>query len=225
MKSKIWLLLAIIGLPIISVAESDKARITKLEDEVKRLQEANAETLKKIDELRSAPVPIRRRVVPIPPQEKNTLIQEPEPEEVMEEFAGHKYRFVPLKKSWNAASKTASQEKGYLASITSEEENKFITTLIQKACAKRNDKNPHVWIGLNNDNNENKWTWESGEKFEFSSWCPGEPNNWGGFESAVQFNKNAVMDPDGVGKWNDMPSDSKTYFIIEIENPNSLNNR
>lgn len=159
---------------------------------------------------------------PLPlPKQSTEKVKEVEPSELLEEFAGHTYQFIPEKKTWNSARKIAQQKTGYLVSITSEDENKFITSLIQKACAKRNEKNPHVWIGLSNDNDENKWTWESGEKYEFNSWCNGEPNNWGGFETAVQFNKNANIDPEGIGRWNDMPSDSKTYFVIEIEKSKS----
>ncbi|NBX69833.1 MAG: hypothetical protein EBR01_12830 [Proteobacteria bacterium] len=50
MKTSIWLLIATIGIPLISLAESDEARITKLEEELKKMQEANATLLKKLDE-------------------------------------------------------------------------------------------------------------------------------------------------------------------------------
>ena len=64
MKLFIGLLIAITGLPLISVAESDDSRITKLEEEVKNLKEANEELLKKTSE--KPGTVLRRRVVPIP---------------------------------------------------------------------------------------------------------------------------------------------------------------
>jgi hypothetical protein len=58
MKLNIGLLIAFTGLPLISLAESDDARITKLEEDVKKLQGANEEMQKKLNE---RPVPIIRR--------------------------------------------------------------------------------------------------------------------------------------------------------------------
>jgi len=218
MRVKHALLFVVATFPCWLFGESEEARLSRLEEEIKKLQEANAEIIKKLNERPALPV-IRRRV-PVPISQTPD-VQDTDPNGLLEEFAGHTYQFIPEKKTWNSARKIAQQKSGYLVSITSEDENKFITSLIQKACAKRNDKNPHVWIGLSNDNDENKWTWESGEKYEFNSWCNGEPNNWGGFETAVQFNKDANIDPEGIGRWNDMPSDSKTYFVIEIEKTKS----
>ena len=42
------LLILVLGLPVISKAESDETRITKLETEVKKLQAVNTEILNKI---------------------------------------------------------------------------------------------------------------------------------------------------------------------------------
>ena len=49
MKLIVGLILVIVGLPVISVAESDDERITKLEEEVKKLQEAATEKLQDQD--------------------------------------------------------------------------------------------------------------------------------------------------------------------------------
>ena len=92
-------------------------------------------------------------------------------------------------------------------------------SLIKKASAERQDKNPEVWIGLNNDNEEKQWKWESGEKYDYTSWWDGEPNNWSNSESSVVINKQSMISPDSVGKWNDKPSDFKTYFIVERNSP------
>ena len=78
-----------------------------------------------------------------------------------------------------------------------------------------------VWIGLNNDYQPKDWKWESGEPFEYSSWWVGEPNNWGNSESAVFINKQSTISPESIGKWNDMSSHFKTYFIIEKATPPS----
>lgn len=146
---------------------------------------------------------------------------EAEPVLLEGEFQGHTYRFVPEKQSWHQARKTAADLGGYLVSITTQEENDFVVGLIQKASSSRKDKNPMVWIGLNNDYQPKDWKWESGEPFEYSSWWVGEPNNWGNSESAVFINKQSTISPESIGKWNDMSSDFKTYFIIEKATPPS----
>ena len=88
MKCKDGLLLAIIGLPLISLAESDDARITRLEEEIKKLQDANEQMQKKLNE-RSVPI-IRRREVPT--QNTQQTVNEVEPTERIAEFGGHTYK-------------------------------------------------------------------------------------------------------------------------------------
>lgn len=209
MKLIIGLLIATIGLPLISSAESDDARIKKLEDEIKKLQETNTEILKKLEERPSIPI-IRRR-------EPSPSMHEAKPDEIVENYKGHKYKFVPEKRNWHLASKIARQNDGYLVSITDDDENKFVTTLIQKACQKSGELNPRVWIGLNKDNLNNEWQWESGEKYKFSAWGEGEPNNQGNTESSALLNHEALNNPRKIGKWNDGNSEDECYFVIEFE--------
>jgi hypothetical protein len=111
----------------------------------------------------------------------------------------HFYKFVPGKVSGNAALVNAENSRelglsGYLASITSEEENEFVATKLQGSdgtVAK------NVWIGARDADTEGDWVWKGGPdngvqfwkgcrpasggaayEGRFSSWAPGEPNNW-----------------------------------------------
>ena len=162
--------------------------------------------------------PTMRRIIRVP-LKSGEPVKEVEPKEAEEMYQGHSYKFIPKKESWNKAKVIAKEMGGYLASVTSDEENKFVVSLIKKASAERQDKNPEVWIGLNNDNEEKQWKWESGEKYDYTSWWDGEPNNWSNSESSVVINKQSMISPDSVGKWNDKPSDFKTYFIVERNSP------
>jgi hypothetical protein len=137
-----------------------------------------------------------------------------EPVKVVETYQGHKYEFIPEKKPWKLASEIARQKGGYLVSLTSEDENSFVTKLIQKASKECKEINQRVWIGLNKDNQKSEWLWESGEKYEFSSWGKGEPNNEGNRESSVLLNHESY-NPDKIGKWNDGNSEESLYYIIE----------
>jgi len=156
---------------------------------------------------------------PTNPQQSTVKVKEVEPKEVGEKYRGHSYKFIPVKESWNKAKVIAKEMGGYLVSITSDEENKFVVSLIQRASIECQDKNPEVWIGLNNDNEEKQWKWESGEKYEYNSWWEGEPNNWANSESSVVINKQSLISPESVGKWNDKSSDFKTYFVVERNIP------
>ena len=161
---------------------------------------------------------IRRRSIPIPKKQED-IVKEVEPKEVEEKYRGHSYKFIPMKESWNKAKVIAKEMGGHLVSITSDEENKFVVSLIQKASSERQDKNPEVRIGLNNDNEKKQWKWESGEKYDYNSWWEGEPNNWANSESSVVINKQSMISPESVGKWNDKSSDFKTYFVVERNSP------
>lgn len=111
----------------------------------------------------------------------------------------HFYKFVPGKITGTGALAAAEASKelglsGYLVSITSEEENDFVATKLQGAdgtVAK------NVWIGASDGDTEGDWIWkggpDNGVQFwkgcrpanggaavdgRFTSWAPGEPNNW-----------------------------------------------
>ena len=153
--------------------------------------------------------------VPIVPIKRRPINIDVDPIEVEEVYRGHSYRFIPLKKSWHNAKKDSKEKGGYLVSIGDVSENEFVVSLIQKAASKRNEKNPNVWIGLNNDNDNNEWKWESGEPFQYTNWRSNDPNNWRGWESSVCMNYNS----NEIGQWFDISSDLKTYYVIEKENP------
>ncbi len=162
---------------------------------------------------------------------------------------GHYYEFVSVPSpvgtalpTWTA-SKTAAELsrflglQGYLASVTSAEENAFLTATFDS----------RGWIGAQADVNR-KWTWvgaaspENGKSFwignvassstnadlTYSNWDPfdgGEPNNFGSGELYVQFTTG--------GRWNDLAdapiksSDSRYNpdgYWIEYSEAASANN-
>ena len=209
MKIYIGLFIAIIGLPLISMAEPDDSRITKLEEEVKNLKEANEELLKQTSE--KSGVVLRRRAIPIP-LKPNEAIKEVEPKEVVEIYQDHSYKFIPFKKSWHLAKNDASKRGGYLVVLNTAEEGKFINDLIVKAAA-----GGHVltWIGLNNDNEEHKWEWVNGAKLDYSNWGPSEPNSPQECSAHLGLYEE---NPDWKGKWNNISSDCQFYYVVESEN-------
>lgn len=139
-------------------------------------------------------------------------------------FNGHSYQVFELPMTWSEAKAYCENEGGHLATVTSSDEQDFITGFI-KSASKQN-----LWIGLSDEAEEGKWKWVTGEKFDFSNWSKGEPNNWSNAENYVglvsrdtSFNYNVDL-----GQWNDFtdtgsnePQDS-FGFICEWESTTSL---
>ena len=134
---------------------------------------------------------------------------------------GHSYQVitVPWGFTWEDAGKAAKKAGGYLATINSEGENYFIYKLI---C-----KNKDLWFIDNSGNGsgpwiggykkEEKWKWVTEEKFKYSSWASGEPNNYKGTEDAMCFYRPGMKDKPF---WNDIDKDTVLpACIVEFDKP------
>lgn len=106
-----------------------------------------------------------------------------------------------------AADQAARALGGHLATITSAEENAFVTGL--SGCGDQ------IWIGAQQakgaSDPKNGWTWLNGEPFTFSAWAAGQPDDSLGFsdEDAIILER---------GQWRDDQSTSKHKgYIVEFE--------
>lgn len=112
---------------------------------------------------------------------------------------GHWYEFfsTPLTAPDAFAAAAASSfmgMPGYLATVTSAEENRFVSSDVAQGQL--------AWLGGSDANAPvNAWTWrvgpEAGDPFTFTSWNAGEPNNCCGGEDFVHTNWGSL------GLWND----------------------
>lgn len=127
---------------------------------------------------------------------------------------GHYYEaaYFSTAKTWAQAKAFAESQtlygmQGYLATITSAEENAFILSKLPA----------DGWIGASDEAVEGTWRWvtgpENGQLLSYTNWNSGEPNNSGNIEDAGQFYVTSA----NPGKWNDLPANSTTlsYAIIE----------
>jgi hypothetical protein len=115
---------------------------------------------------------------------------------------GHYYEYIAGPVVWDAAFAAANASsylgmQGYLATITSADENTFAA--IVAAAVAGGDP---VWLGGSDAGADvNAWTWrngpEAGQAFTFTNWNGGEPNNCCGGEDYLQINWL------GLGLWND----------------------
>jgi hypothetical protein len=99
---------------------------------------------------------------------------------------GHSYELVILNgTTWHLAVELSEQRGGYLATITSAEEQAFLHANLPPSGA--------AWIGGSDQDTAGTWSWrtgpETGQVFHvegaaiqpgFSAWAPGEPNNFQG---------------------------------------------
>ncbi|WP_397444486.1 T9SS type B sorting domain-containing protein [Polaribacter sp. R77954] len=125
----------------------------------------------------------------------------------------HFYEFVEQQNiTWSSARTAAENRtyfgrKGYLATLTSQEEADFAGKQASGA----------GWIGASDEENEGEWKWMTGPEAGitfwrgntnnttngFSNWNVGEPNNEEGNEHYAH-----VTDPSvgSIGSWNDLPN-------------------
>jgi len=142
-------------------------------------------------------------------------------------FNGHYYKLVKTRVSFNDAITLATQTTfdgtpsgtpGYLATITSTEENQFLFRVMGGA-------GNNAWIAASDSATEGDWKWmtgpEAGTSFfsgtaanggpvsgEFNGWASGEPNQMGDEDFAEVY---------GDGRWNDIPSTGgpQNFYLIE----------
>lgn len=110
------------------------------------------------------------------------------------EFNDHYYYVyeVDTIKSWDEAKAYCEAHGGYLATITSAEEDAFLYLYILS------QGYSSALFGLTDQKETNVWTWTTGETFSYENWHRGEPNHEGGNEHyGMYYQRN----PDG--SWND----------------------
>lgn len=112
--------------------------------------------------------------------------------------------------------------QGYLASITSAEENDFISSKIQGATA--------VIVGGRDADEEGTWKWvggpdngtafwrgtSTGTALGFAQWSSGEPNNFAGSENCMVTNWTDNSAAQQSGYWNDVPCGNNAYTARRV---------
>ena len=108
-----------------------------------------------------------------------------------------------------AARSTRDGLPGYLATITSAEEQAFVLSLVP-ATARQ-----YFFIGGVQDPGggepDGGWSWVTGEPWSYTNWSadPAEPNNYGGTEHYL-----TLQSPALGGRWNDISGDAVMAVLI-----------
>jgi phage gp36-like protein len=137
---------------------------------------------------------------------------------------GHYYRlaYYSYVITWDQAQAEALAMGGYLATLTSAEENAFVFAAVAQ--------DPHAWNNAEgpflggfqapgSPEPTGGWQWVNSEgPFNFTAWADGEPNNFGD-EDVLQFRNHA-------GTWNDRARTAQSdvrSFIVEFDGDPEFN--
>ena len=119
------------------------------------------------------------------------------------DYNGHTYRLIEASSpiSWDIAKAYCEQSGGYLATITSAEEQNNVVSQFGET---------YAWLGGYRVS-DTEWAWVTGEPFSYANWREDEPNNYNGVENCIGFY------PDNG--WNDYANSTSAVsnFILEIE--------
>lgn len=120
----------------------------------------------------------------------------------MEIYNNHKYVLSTNEQTLDAHMTTVQQRGGIVASISDEQENRVITSLLKQ----RNIQS--AYIGGKRENiNCIRWSWLDGNEWKYENWNTGEPNGRGS-ENAIEI----IRD---TGKWNDIPDSVPRYAVYK----------
>lgn len=143
---------------------------------------------------------------------------------------GHSYEVIldPSGPTWEEARDAAIAKGGYLATLTSAEENTFVHGLVAN--------NPWYWVTIGTAPNQNSsgawiglyqlpgseepaggWTWVTGEEYNYTNWAVDRPNNLEGIEHYGQFFGTGLYNR--ANTWNDLPNESSDLVTVVATNP------
>ena len=139
---------------------------------------------------------------------------------------GHYYEavLVPERISWADAKTNAEIKGGYLATITSPEENAFVFNLVIAPdywTVGITGQSLGPWLGgyqpTGSSEPDGNWQWVTGEPFTYTCWAQSEPSNGWGLEHFLSFYNGT---PNSVAStWNDLKSYDPPYapiaYIVE----------
>lgn len=121
-----------------------------------------------------------------------------------EDSAGSRYRLVDDGLSFDEAESRCEQAGGHLAVVTSEEENKLITSLLYGSATK------NCYLLGARQNEYGTFEWITGDPFTYTHWSSGEPNNEE--EDILMIYGKGPDSGSYVGEWNDTMDYSEIDF-------------
>ncbi len=119
-------------------------------------------------------------------------------------FGDKKWKAFPDKLNWHQARIRCEEMGGRLAVVKSDEENRFVTSLMVA------DGIEGLWLGATDERVEGQWVWTDGTDMKYSRWANLQPTNHGYFP-IVEHYLMCLKD----GQWNDVPNEWVQGFICQ----------
>jgi len=134
----------------------------------------------------------------------------------------HSYKRFDTAETWSQAKNACANQGGYLATITSQNENDWVWSKFGASTGVYEGAYKGFWLGGSDATTEGQWTWITGELWNYSNWDTGQPDNASGRGQSytVMWNYNVE------GSWDDggLPyTDPKTSYLCEWSSfPNDI---
>jgi len=118
---------------------------------------------------------------------------------------GHAYKVFKEKLLWPQAKQRCEELGGHLVSITSQEEQEFLHTVIEKSGIAVDTRQgldswrEKLWAGGTDEGSEGKWRWVDGSAWGFTPWVKGQPDGDGNFLNICPHIRGGWNDDHAVG--------------------------
>lgn len=149
-------------------------------------------------------------------------------------FQGHTYEIMLSPLSWSTAQTVAAYNGGYLAQVTSAEENQAIFDLAMQQYdyyqqfyyAADGGGSVYVWLGGSDQSQEGVWQWTDGSLISgYLNWGSGggvtEPDNYNGTQHHLGLALEQWPYSTGsigvAGEWNDINGDNALWYVVEFD--------
>ncbi|KAL4221710.1 hypothetical protein ACF0H5_019965 [Mactra antiquata] len=110
------------------------------------------------------------------------------------------YEFVQTKHTWSTSESNCNRNGGHLVTVRTENENKELYEYVKAYGGS-------VWLGLSDKQDENNFTWVSGEANSYTNWRPGHHNIF------IHGSEDCVCMLSSSGQWEDLNC-GNTYASI-----------
>ena len=125
------------------------------------------------------------------------------------DWNGHTYRVYDESMTWEEAKQYCENSGGHLVTITSEDEQETVVSLLNYGANKNG-----YWMGGYTET-DRIWKWITGEKFSYSNWDEDEPNNYRSRENVIML---INAEDDTPTKWNDMADFGDPGYGYDVKN-------
>uniref|UniRef100_A0A3P9LJ67 C-type lectin domain-containing protein n=1 Tax=Oryzias latipes TaxID=8090 RepID=A0A3P9LJ67_ORYLA len=99
-------------------------------------------------------------------------------------LGGRRFSYFSSPKTWDEAENFCRSIGANLASVKNSLENTKLLSLINQQKANYTP----TWIGGSDAQKNGVWFWSDGSNYQYTNWCPNEPNNHNGQQKCLQMN-------------------------------------